>query len=692
MIDRYLKDLQAGEKLAEWLIAKYKALNAIENSNNYNIIIQELKTILSKYQSIQYGQLRKEDVQWLYDRKEHMDSCIDNKLQNNFNLLNDEINQLGRDLEASSNDIKPNDYKIYQKSIQYLKCLHSGNDQLRNHNHLIEFVNSGVLHFINDELVKELVKEPYINEHKFDELKETINKLESNIDCLNNKRKEEESYLNNEFNKRYKSIFNKNFQNFLSEKVKLKDYIMNQYTNSKIHYNNDNNSEVYRVLKDFSNTELLNDIQILRKEKARLEDHLMKTNIEMILENLTQNKPKYNVFNKKKMPTQNEQFVSKINNNQAIKKDLIEIENKNDNTLDQLKQSKSQIEDLDNEVRKYDSIMKNVNSKRNETIQMLNDAISQKRRWGNYLKRKYLLLIEFENFNEESPNINKYRKNIENIEDMLLNNNDNIGNTFLFQPLYEEKERRKIYLTTQFKNIIEAFNDEKQKLENKLVYIKEIEKYQKLQGDIKSLRTEEAKWRSNLINQHIELENFMNNERSDSVINNERVQKLKNENQLNTFNFENPTPNNISRLINGCEQTIQKLEEGIKSLQAEQSYIVKKIRTLKVKIKCELMLKSHQQTQLEDLEKWTLIPNECLQKMEQFPGILNNNDASLNKTKGGNDRTQQLENEFFDLKGELEAKDSKIRELIDKNNSLKNEAVKSEKLKKEVSTLKDELE
>ncbi|CAG8665363.1 13543_t:CDS:1 [Cetraspora pellucida] len=680
-IIKYSSDTRAfnaeGEKLAGWLIVKYKAFNVIENSNKHNKVIQNLETILSKKHKQQ-----NEEVLWLRELKKQMEIRINNSFQNNINLIDVEIDQLESFLEASSNDIKTKDEHIFQQATQYLMDLYAGNERLRKH--LIKCfnmsINSGIKYAINRELFNEFSVK--ICEPTIDELKEMIQKLEDNINELNDERKKAEFYVREQFRIKFDTILKENFQNLYNEKNKLNSYILNQYEKFEIPWNNDN-KEIFRALGDFNDPELLNSLRTLRNEKARLDDYLMS---KYIISPSTQN---------------GSQHVHDYENNNLTDSDLIELKNKNDIALNKLHQIQVQSEEFDKETHEESSFMIGINSNRHQIIQTLNNTIiyfyDQNHHLGNHLVGKYHLLIELENFNEEIPDPDKYRESIEELQNIEKdrrsyktsnhiitycnneNSNETIDNTLLFQTLYDKKESRKNYQTTQHDKIIEAFNDIKQKLENKIIYIKETEKYQKLQNDIHSLFTEKAKWGSDLISKYnklIELEKFINNGKSRSVIDNERIQNLKDETKPHTIEFGAPNTKNIVSLIDKCEQIITTLEEEIRILQAEKNYIVKSIHTVKEQIESDLILKCNQLTQLEEFENWTLISNERLQKMKQLPGIPINNSTSLNKVKGGNDRIQQLEKEVLDLKGELEESNNKIHELHDKNNSLRDEVVK----------------
>ncbi|KAF0435645.1 hypothetical protein F8M41_004767 [Gigaspora margarita] len=202
------------------------AIAVLENSNKYEKYIQYLRMILSKSQSIQtrqIQQLSKDNVQGLQDAKNSIENYITESLQSSIKILEDEIVVLNG---YNQNGIKTKDDLIYQQEVRYLNSLNAENEKLKNY--LIkkrdQYVKLNIKIFIDDNLIQN--QNINFNDSEFD-TNEMIEKLEK--------------------------------------------FIMNQYINFEIL----SRKEAFNAFNSSSDGwQLINDIQIFRKEKVRLENHL----------------------------------------------------------------------------------------------------------------------------------------------------------------------------------------------------------------------------------------------------------------------------------------------------------------------------------------------------------------------------------------------------------------------------------
>ncbi|CAG8448721.1 11912_t:CDS:2 [Dentiscutata heterogama] len=686
-----------GEQLAEWLLVKYCAIAVLENSNKHDKNIQDLQTILSKSQSIQtkqIQQLSEDEVQWLRNSKSSMENYITENIQKSIKILEDEIVNLN---EYSQNGIKTKDNLIYQQEVRYINTLNAENEKLKNY--LIEKRDQCVELNMNIIINEKLIQKQNINTSgsEFD-AKETIEKLESSNKNLNNEK------INLISNIRKIGNFSNEELHYLgTEKNKLKDFIINQCDNFEISIRTEAFNATLNTLPD--GRQLVMDIQILREEKVVLENNLkekFKEQIELNQPTLKEFMQKYGAFNDEKKKIENELTV---------------IKDKNNNIIDRQRRLQNQINELDKE-NEDDSSINIINGARYQLIQTLieniNDLYNQKRDLRNYLMRKYDLLIQLVNLNDEHPVIEKYIEYRNKFESsspekkfILRKTNNNeviisyggefIDDTCHFQTLYKEKGDLKTYLCTQPRKTIDDFNSEKQKLEEKLVYINATKKYQNLQINIQSLYKKLCEWKSDLVNRYnqlIKLEKFIND---DSFIYTKRVNELMEAIQPFNYDFANVNQRDIENLIYDCEQTIDKYRKEISNIQAERNYIVTTIDNVKVQIESDLINKYRQLAQLDEFKKWTLVSNEYhnnIKKIQEIPNLSDTNNiprpSDTNDMQNNIDRIRQLETivsnlegdmkskdeKICELKGELEAKDIRIRELIELNSSFRNEAVK----------------
>ncbi|CAG8539988.1 9495_t:CDS:1 [Dentiscutata heterogama] len=685
-----------GEQLAEWLLVKYCAIAVLENSNKHDKNIQDLQTILSKSQSIQtkqIQQLSEDEVQWLRNSKSSMENYITENIQKSIKILEDEIVNLN---EYSQNGIKTKDNLIYQQEVRYINTLNAENEKLKNY--LIEKRNQCVELNMNIIIDGELIQKQNVdvNDSEFD-AKETIEKLESS----NKKLKNIKINLIPDMRKQLNRIGNfskEELHNLETEKNKLKDFITIQCHNFEISIT----KEAFKANNTSSDGwQLINDIQIFRKEKVLLENHLkekFKEQIELSQPTLNEFMQKYSAFNDETKKIENE---------------LTEIKDENNNIIDRKQRLQNQIKELDKESEE-DSSINIINGARYQLIQTLlgdiTDLYNQKRDLRNYLTKKYDLLIQLVNLNDEHPVIEKYIEDHNKFESSFpekkfnlrrTNNNEIIisyggeviDDTCHFQNLYKDKGNLKTYFYAQLKKTIDDFNSEKRKLEEKLAYINATKKYQNLQINIQSLYKKICEWKSDLVNRYnqlIKLTKYINKDFSEYT---KKVNKLMEEIQPFSDVSTNANQQNIENLIYDCEQTIDKYNNKIRELQAERDFIATAIDSVKVKIESDLINRYRQLIELGEFKKWTLVSDEYLNNIKKIQGTPNLSDTNPNDTNDvqkNTDRIQQLETnvsnlegdmksknqKIYELKGELEARDIKIRELIEANNSLRNEAAK----------------
>ncbi|CAG8444316.1 14802_t:CDS:1 [Dentiscutata erythropus] len=486
-----------------------------------------------------------------------------------------------------------------------------------------------------------------------------------------------------------------------TEKNKLKDFITNQCAK----FETSIRKEAFNTINTSSDGwQLIKDIQILREEKMRIENHLkekLKEQIELNLPTLNEFMQKYAVFNDETKKIENE---------------LAEIKDENTNIIDRKLRLQNQINELDKESEEVSSI-NNINGARYQLIQTLlenvNDLYSQKLDLRNYLMKKYDLLIQLMNLNDEHPVTEKYveyRNKFEsspekkfslrktnNNEVIISYDGECIDDTFHFQTLYKHKRNLKTYLYTQLKKTIDDFNSEKRKLEEKLAYITATKKYQNLKTNIQSLYKKICELKSDLVNKYnqlIKLEKFI---KDDSSIYTKKVNELREEIQPFNDVFEDANQDNIENLIYDCEQTIEKCNREISNLRGERNYIISTIDGVKVQIESDLVNRYSQLIQLEEFKKWTLVSDEYHNNIKKIQGIPNLSDTNnipnpndTNDVQNNTDRIRQLEKiisnlegdikskdeKISELNGDLEARDIRIRELIELKSSPKNETAK----------------
>ncbi|KAF0430300.1 microtubule-associated protein 1a [Gigaspora margarita] len=663
-----------------------EAIAALENSNQHDEYIediQSLQTILLKSQSIQtkqIQQLSEDDVQGLRDAKNSMENYITDDIQKNIKILEDEIVSLK---EYSQNGIKTKKTKddlIYQQEVRYLNTLNSENEKLKNY--LIEkrdqCVELNVKIFIDDNLVQN--QNINFNDSEFD-ANEMIEKLESSNDNLNDEIKKLIVNIRNQLNNEIGNCSTDDLECLGTEKKKLAEFITNQCDNFEIEIR----KEAFNAFNSSSDgLQLINDIQILREEKVRLENHLKKK----ITEQIELNQPTLKEFMEK---------YGKFNDEaNKIENELTTIKDKNNNIIDRQRRLRNQLNELNKESEE-DLSIKNSNAARNQLIQQLKDnnkdLYNQKCNLKNYLTEKYDLLIQLVNLSDEHPITEKYveyRESLTPDKHLISYGGERIND---IQILYKDKGELKTYSNTQLKKAIDDFNFEKQKLEKKFAYINATEKYQNLQTDIRLLHENICECKSDLVKKHnqlLKLEKFI---KDDASIHNNK-DKLMEEIQPFNKDFEIANQNNIENLIDECEQTIKKYKQEISNLQGERNYIVSTIDSVKAQIESDLINKYRQLIQLDEFKKWTLVTDEYhnnIKKIKDIPNLsdtINIPNASDTNEQNNTDQIRQLETnisnlegdikskdeEIRELKGNLEARDIKLHELIELNSSLKTEA------------------
>ncbi|CAG8444343.1 14804_t:CDS:1 [Dentiscutata erythropus] len=677
-----------GEQLTEWLLVKYNAIAVLENSNKHDKYIQYLKTIPLKNQSIQTKQIQlsEDEVQGLRNAKNDIENYITENIQKNIKILENEIVNLNG---YSQNGIKTKDDLIYQQEVRYLNTLSAENEKLKNYlrEKRDQYVKLNII--IDDKLIQK--QNININDSEFD-ANGTIEKLESSYKNLNNEKINLISNICKQLNKNG-NFSNEELHSLKTEKNKLKDFITNQCAK----FETSISKETLNATNTSSNGwQLIKDIQIFCEEKVRIENHLkekLKEQIELNPPTLNEFMQKYAVFNDETKKIENE---------------LTRIKDENKSIIDRKRRLQNQIKELNKESEEVSSI-NNTNGARYQLIQTLlenvNDLYNQKRDLRNYLMKKYDLLIQLVNLNDEHPVIEKYEdyrndfkclicekffslRKTNNNEVIISCGGERIDDTCHFQTLYNYKRNLKTYLNTQLKKTIDDFNSEKRKLEEKLTYINATKKYQNLKTNIKSLHKKICEWKSDLVNRYnqlIKLKKFINDDSSEYT---KKVNKLMEEIQPFEDVFTNQQ--NIENLIDDCEQTINKYGKENLKLQAERDFIATAIDSVKVRIESDLINRYRQLIELGEFKKWTLVSDEYHYNIKKIDtnNIPNPNDT--NDVQNNTDRIRQLETnvsnlegdmkskdeKMCELKGELEARDIQIHELLELNSSLRNEAAK----------------